>query len=55
MRMVTAKREKPKNKLLINPSTDGKRAKVESPTVPMQSTATAAMAFLNVGRKNSEA
>jgi hypothetical protein len=50
---VTAKREMPRNRLLINP-TEGKRAKVENPTTPMQLTAIATRAFLNVGRKNMD-
>jgi hypothetical protein len=53
--MVTANRKMPKNRLLTNPSNDGKRAKVESPTMPIQSTATIKRAFLNVGRKNNDA
>jgi hypothetical protein len=44
----------PRNRLLIKPSTEGKRAKVESPTTPMQITAIVARAFLNGGRKNMD-
>jgi hypothetical protein len=59
-RRTAAKRETPRRRLLLNPSTKDKfgscsvRAKVESPTPPMQITATAATAFWNDGRKNME-
>jgi hypothetical protein len=51
--MDAAKREIPSNRQLTNP-TEGNRAKVESPTTPMQSTAIVTRALLNGGRKNRD-
>jgi hypothetical protein len=53
--MVTTNNKMPRNKLLTNPITDWKSVKVEKPTIPMQSTAMAKRALLNVGRKNIDA
>ena len=52
---VKTKREMPKKRPQINPSTDGKRASVERPTTHMQRKPTAARVFLNDGRKKSDA
>ena len=51
---VKVKRETPKKRPQKNPSNDGKRATVESPTKQMHRNPTVANVFLNDGRKKSD-
>ena len=51
---VKTKREMPKKRPQVKPSSDGKRATVERPTIHMHRKPTAARVFLNDGRKKSD-
>lgn len=52
--IVMIKSDKPRVKLAVNPSTVLNKAKVESPTIPIQITPTSKRAFLYDGRKNMD-